>query len=81
MLVSLVDNFQRLKEMEPVREVMSDIRTVIILPNQKQEIVTLGLSYYPNYLSYNVGDFGDVVAVLRKMINRKKAKYYNHIYK
>lgn len=67
-LVSLVDDIERLQEMEPVRHLLADLKTVLILPNQEQEIVSKGHSYYPNYVSYIEGDFCDVAAVLEKMI-------------
>ena len=50
-----------------LRDLLRDVRIILILPDRKRETITKGHTLYPRYLSYADGDFKDVAAVLEKM--------------
>ncbi|MCE5336791.1 MAG: hypothetical protein LLG06_19610 [Desulfobacteraceae bacterium] len=53
-----------LQQSNPLR----DIRTILILPDRDIKTAIAGHVLYPRFISYTDGDFGDVTAVLAKMI-------------
>lgn len=51
-----------------LRNLLSDMRIVVILPDSKPDTIAKGHILRPRFLSYCDGDFQDVAAVLSRMI-------------
>lgn len=66
--VLLADSASGLMEMLSIKELLKDIRIILVLPNRAIETVSTGYKLHPRFLSYADSDFKDVAAVLRKMI-------------
>ena len=52
-----------------LRDLLRDLRIILILPNRESDTISMGHKVGPRYISYIDGDFKDVAAVLRKMFN------------
>ncbi len=50
-------------------DLLRELRTIIILPDRKDDTVSRALTLYPRFISYADSDFSDVAAVLNKMID------------
>ncbi len=48
---------------------LRELRTIIILPDRKDDTVSRALTLYPRFISYADSDFSDVAAVLNEMID------------
>jgi hypothetical protein len=57
-----------LDEILSIRQLLDDLRTILILPDRDHDTIAQGLTLRPRYLSFTDGDFGDVSAVLAKML-------------
>ena len=62
-----------LNKMVTLKEHLLDVPIVLILPNGDVGTVEKGYSLYPRFISYVESDFGDVAAVLKKMVQRYAA--------
>lgn len=51
-----------------VRELLVDVRIILVLPDQDKETIKKGHTLWPRFLTYASSDFSDVAAVLRKML-------------
>ncbi len=51
-----------------IRGLLSDVRTILILPDREEDTIARGHSFRPRFISYIDSDFTDVAAVLSKMI-------------
>ena len=51
-----------------LRNLLSDMKTIVILPDSKPDTIAKGHILRPRFLSYCDGDFQDVAAVLSRMI-------------
>ena len=70
--VLLATSTTALMEIFAVKDFISDIRKVLILPDSELDTISLGLKLYPRFFSYADSDFEDVAAVLRKMTGKTK---------
>lgn len=68
-VVLLARNHANLSEILTIRALLDDNRVILILPDRSEATISQGHKLHPRYLSYAGGDFKDVAAVLRKMIN------------
>ncbi len=66
--VLLASRIEDLLELLPVRSLLLDIRTILILPDREKNTVALGHFFDPLFLSYADSNFKKVAAVLKKMI-------------
>ena len=66
--VLLANSRKDLLDFISIDNLLSDVRIILIVPDQNQETIALGHSLFPRYLSFADSDFTDVTAVLRKMI-------------
>lgn len=66
-LIILAGNLARLNEIEGLRDYLTDVRTLLVLPDRGPVTLSVGHTFYPRYISYVDSDFDDVAAVLRKM--------------
>ncbi|MCP4161653.1 MAG: hypothetical protein GY760_16390 [Deltaproteobacteria bacterium] len=59
-----------------LKKLLSDKPIILILPNQKSEIVSKAFKLYPRYISYQQDKFKNVKLVLQKMINNYASKEF-----
>ncbi len=57
-----------LAEILSIRGLLSDVRTILVLPDRKEDTIAEGHSFRPRFISYIDSDFTDVAAVLSKMV-------------
>lgn len=60
---------ERLSEILGIRNLLRDLRTIIILPDRKSDTLAQGLVLRPSFFSFVDSDFKDVSTVLTKMIS------------
>jgi len=60
----------QLSELLSLRELLDDVRIILILPDRGRETISKGHLLRPRFLSYADGDLTDVIAVLNKMLVR-----------
>lgn len=53
-----------------IRDLLCDIRTILILPDRKEDTIAKGHIMRPRFLSYIDSDLGDVAIVLAKMLHQ-----------
>ena len=63
---------QDIIKLQGIRELISDMRMIMILPDAEEESVKMGHSYYPRYISFTDSTFEDVAAVLQKIISNTR---------
>ena len=66
--VLLAANRKDLLEMLSIRDLLDNIRTVLILPDKSDDTIAKGHCLRPRYVSFVDSDFGDIAAVLSKML-------------
>ena len=59
---------QDLEDLVALRELLSDIRVILILPDRDHDTISKAHALYPRFLSYIDRDFDEVKAVLSKML-------------
>lgn len=67
--VIFASNRQDLIKLQGIRDLFSDMRIIMILPDAEEESVKIGHSFYPRYLSFTDSRFEDVAAVLQKILS------------
>ena len=66
-LIIVTYSREKLLEVSPLRQVLGDVRTVVVAPDQEPTTVALAHQLRPRFLTYVNGDFNDLGAVLQKM--------------
>ncbi|MBF0509775.1 MAG: hypothetical protein HQK57_12735 [Deltaproteobacteria bacterium] len=51
-----------------IRDLLLDVKMILILPDKEENTVAVGHALYPRYMSYADGDLQDVVEVIRKCL-------------
>ena len=51
-----------------IRDLLNDLRIILILPDRDSNTIKKGQALYPRFISYADGHFNDVAAVLEKMV-------------
>ena len=59
---------QDLLDILSVRDLLEDLRIVLLIPNRQKDTIAKGHTLRPRFLTYADSDFSDVAAVLRKML-------------
>jgi hypothetical protein len=59
---------QELLRILSTRDLLHDLRTIVIVPDHETETVAIAHQFRPRYLAYLNGGFGEVAAVVGKMI-------------
>ncbi|MBN1546640.1 MAG: hypothetical protein JW902_08280 [Syntrophaceae bacterium] len=57
------------QELSALREMILDVRTILILPDEERETVAIGHQFQPRFLTIPTPDFKDVAKVLTKMLH------------
>ena len=70
--VVFASNRQDLIRLQGIRDLMIDMRIIMILPDAEEESIKIGHSFYPRYLSFTDSTFEDVAAVLQKIISNTR---------
>jgi hypothetical protein len=70
--VILAANQDDLENILSIRELLSDLRIILVLPDSEQDTVRKGHGLRPRYLTYADSNFTDVAAVLSKMLGAGK---------
>ena len=80
--VLLAHSKKELQSLLSIRDLISDVRVIVVLPDRKDDTIKKGFRLYPRLVTYVDGDFVLVAAVLKKMIARIKSdKKHNGIFK
>lgn len=58
-------------ELGALRELIRDVRTIMVLPDEERETVAIGHRFQPRFLTVPTPDFKDVSKVLSKMLHLK----------
>jgi len=66
--VLLATSREGLQEILSIQDLITDVRVIAIIPDREKETIAKGHLLRPRYLAYADGDFADVAAVLRKML-------------
>ena len=67
-LIIVTYSREKLSEISPLRHVLGDVRTVVVVPDQEPTTVALAHQLRPRFLTYANSNFDDLAAVLQKMI-------------
>ena len=59
---------EKLSEVSPLRRILGDFRTIVVAPDQEPATVALAHQLRPGFLTFVSSHFGDLAAVLQKMI-------------
>ena len=59
---------QELQEILSRIDLLRDLRIIVIAPDHEAETTAIAHQLRPRYLTYLIGDFGDLAAVLHKMV-------------
>lgn len=68
--VIIVDKGRMLRKLISRRDFMDDVPIVLVLPDGEEGIVSMGLRLYPRFITYQDGDFSDLIRVLKKLRHR-----------
>jgi hypothetical protein len=68
--VLLASSKEDLLDLLAIRDLFWNLRIILIIPDRKSETVAMGHMLRPRFLSYADGNFKDVDAVLKKMLER-----------
>ena len=60
-----------------IRELFSDLRTLLILPDRGEETIAKGHAFFPRFLGYVDGNLIEVASVLEKMLMHVKRNHEN----
>lgn len=56
-----------LSDILAIRDLLIDLRIILILPDSDKDMRTMAYSLYPRFIHYSDNDLKDVVAVMKKM--------------
>lgn len=72
--VILAADNQEFDKILAIGHLVRELRTIIILPDSRDETVSQAYTLYPRFISYADSDFSEVAAVLNRMIDRNYFK-------
>lgn len=70
--VLVATSTQELMDIHSIRDLLSDLRIILIVPTRDEETIAKAHELYPRYLSYLDENFTEVGSVFGKMANNKK---------
>jgi len=68
--VLLAHSKKELQSLLSIRDLITDVRVIMVLPDREDDTIKKGFLLYPRLVTYVDGDFVLVAAVLKKMIAR-----------
>jgi hypothetical protein len=69
--ILIASSGQELQELRELSELLSFVRLIIIVPDEKKETIDMAYKLHPRFLSFYDSDFTDVAGVIGKMISRQ----------
>jgi hypothetical protein len=66
--IVLINAIAEIFQIGSIKRLSNDIRVILILPDQSNEIISAGYKLHPRFISYSDSDFKDVAIVLRRML-------------
>lgn len=66
--VILAENINDLRNIFALKNLLKDIRIILILPDRTEEVISMGYKLHPRFLSYIDSEFNEVAVVLKKMV-------------
>jgi len=66
-VVLLVSDENDFRDILAIKSLLDDMRIVLILPDARDEMVAMGHSIHPRFMSYIDDNFQEVAAVLKKI--------------
>jgi hypothetical protein len=75
----MIANKKQLSRILSIKELLLDLKTVLILPDRAHDTISSGHELYPRYISFIDGNFKDIGEVLRNMIKNKHRKKSKNI--
>ncbi|RKX60288.1 MAG: hypothetical protein DRP28_01560 [Thermodesulfobacteriota bacterium] len=73
--VLLAADSQDLTELLSIRDLIWDLRLILILPDRETGTIAKGHTLRPRFLTYLDSDFADVTAVLKKMLSNTDGNF------
>ena len=70
--VLLATSRRDLQDILSIRELLGDVRIIMILPDREGETIAKGHSLRPRFITYADSDFEDISAVLKKMLENAR---------
>ncbi|MBM4348459.1 MAG: hypothetical protein FJ106_00985 [Deltaproteobacteria bacterium] len=67
--VLMTGNYEELKNISSIRDLLRDLQIILVIPDQKEETVALAHQLRPRLLTYIDGDLSMITNVLGKMLN------------
>ena len=67
-LIIVTYSREKLSEVSPLRHVLGDVRTVVVVPDQEPTTVALAHQLRPRFLTYANSNLEDLTSVLQRMI-------------
>jgi len=74
LIILLISSQKELEDLILLRDLVSDMPIILILPDRNRDTIHKGHKLYPRFLSYMDSDFIDVALVLNKMLRNAYAK-------
>ncbi len=71
-VVLLARNSDEFSDFLEMRDLLSGLRLILVLPNQEEDIRSEELALFPSYVSYIDQDVSEVAAVLNKIVGHEK---------
>ncbi len=68
-LILLTTSKKELLEILTIKDLLSDIRIIAVLPDREKDTISNGHGLHPRYVTYADSDFIEVGAVLAKMMH------------
>ncbi|MFC1811333.1 hypothetical protein ACFL03_01430 [Thermodesulfobacteriota bacterium] len=68
--VLLAHSKKELQSLLSIRDLITDVRVIMVLPDREDDTIKKGFLLYPRLVTYVDGDFVLIAAVLKKMIAR-----------
>lgn len=67
-LILLIDNQACLQDLASLREYLVDIKTIVVLPDDESDTLSLGYTFFPNYITNLNGSLRDFNGVIGRMV-------------
>jgi len=71
-VVLVAGSKEELLEIFSIRDLLNNLRIILILPDREVDTIEKGRALYPRFIGYFENDFMDVAAVLEKMVGGVK---------
>ncbi|BBO89190.1 hypothetical protein [Desulfosarcina ovata] len=77
-IIIMPDGAEELDRLIHHRELFENTRTIVILPQREETLLSKGHKFRPSFLTYYDGDFGEVAAVLQRVCLNQAPCHHTH---